>query len=97
VEIPTQLSDHNQLLVVLLAEDGYVWSHQAEELGHHCGHAGEKIGTISAAQIPAEMLNHHAGLEPRRIYLRALGSEDRIYPHLPAKSEIALQIPGILV
>ena len=90
IEVAHQALDHQQLLVVLLAEDGEVRGALQQQLGDHRGDTVEMIGPRGAAQILGQVADLHLGAEALRVHLFGIGGEDEIGAGFAELGEIAL-------
>ena len=73
-------ADHQELLVVLLAEHGDVRQRLQQQLGDDGGDAGEEAGAVLALQHVAERRDRDAGDAPSGYISSTVGANSRSPP-----------------
>ncbi|ETB06834.1 hypothetical protein P863_18285 [Mycobacterium avium subsp. silvaticum ATCC 49884] len=75
VEVGDHLTDHHQLLVVLLAEEDSVGAHDLQQLAHDGQHAGEMRRPGPALQLGGQRAGLHGGAQTIRVHRRGRWGE----------------------
>lgn len=90
IEIAHHASHDGELLVVLLTEDGEVWSRRRAQLRHHRGDAVEVARTRRPLHRTGQPGNVDGRGEPVRVHRRCRGDVDHVDPELVAGTEIVV-------
>ena len=95
VQIIHHATNHQQLLVVLLAENGEIRLHPVEQLGDHRGHTAEEMRPGLGAEPAGRPLDHHPGGVVGRVHGTDIRQVDEIDAELLEPRQISRLVPRV--
>jgi hypothetical protein len=97
IEVGGQPPHDGELLVVLLAEHGHMWTGGSQEFGDHRGHAVEVSRACSAFHCRGQARHPHGGGEPFRIHRRCRRDEDDVDALGVAGAQVVVEWPWVVI
>jgi hypothetical protein len=97
IEVGGQPPHDGELLVVLLAEHGHMWTGCSQKLGDHGRHAVEVTRSCSAFECLGQARHLHRGGEPVRIHRRCRRDEDDVDSFGIAGAQIVVERPWVVL